>query len=295
MTILNTANYGVYSDLINVFRLVLKSGAIDSGAILKVCQLSEGSGSRGVLGAWTQMGLFSERNGKITVAKNFVGGKDESPDDMTVKLPDICRGLLLDGNREGPLWNDSPSIGTDFVKGCAWLLAQDVHGFPTSYPGVDKLVSNQMTESARGNFLSNSVPWNGLRLWMSYLGFATGSESSWQIDPTLAIKSVLPLVFKRESKMLAKKFLSEVASILPVLDSGNYRLEVESQLNKNVWKKEGRGRLSSSLSLALKRLELDNVLKLRAGADAGNSYVLTGLNNQSAGAFEGLEWSGDIS
>ena len=48
-----------------------------------------------------------------------------------------------------------------------------------------------------------------------------------------------------------------------------------------------------SLSLALRRLSLDNVIRLEGRADAGSSYSLTGRNYRTWLGFESVRWVGE--
>jgi len=195
----------------------------------------------------------------------------------------------LDEKHCAPLWGDG-GLTSDFVLGVSWLLAQDIYQLPTSFLEVQPLQLAQVTD---GNRISqNDVRWNGLRYWSRYLGFATGDSAAFQIDPTSAIRDQLPAIFESRKELPAKDFLQALCARLPVLDFGRFRVEVEDKLNPAKWRRPSDGHLSMSLSLALRRLDLDHVLSLTGRADAGTSFRLTGRGFRSWVAFESVVWSG---
>ena len=191
-----------------------------------------------------------------------------------------------------PLWGESAGIAADFVRGAAWLLAQDIYGLPKPWSGAAETLHNEQT-SADKKIVENDVRWNGLRYWMRYLGFATGDSGAFQVDPTIAVKTALPTIFGSRTALPASEFIAALASNLPVLDFGMYRHEVEEILNPVAWRHPEEGHLSMSLSLALRRLALDNVIRLEGKADAGTSYRLTGRNYRTLLGFESVRWMGE--
>ncbi|WP_395994483.1 protein DpdG [Chlorobium phaeovibrioides] len=107
-----------------------------------------------------------------------------------------------------------------------------------------------------------------------------------RIDPTTAVRDVLPSIFTTESTLSAKDFLESLANQLPVLDFGEYRKKVESSLDSSKWRPPAENHLSMSLSFALRRLILADVISLDGRADAGDSFRLTG---RQGGAWIGFE------
>ncbi len=296
MTIINIPSDGLYPELIVIFRLVASLGEAEKNTIIEIC--SRGSTSsesntrlRGALLRWTNLGLFSEESKVLKINENFNRGKRESLDDYTARLPSFCRTLVFEGQNCHPLWGNSPGISADFVRGSAWLLAQNIYGFPSARSGVEPIEVAQMGEDSA--IFTNDVRWNGIRFWMRYLGFATGDSSSFQIDPTLAVKGELKSIFKSPSAIPARDFLDSLAIRLPILDFGGHRKEVEDSLNSARWRKPDQGHISMSLSLALRRLVLDNVIRLEGKADTGSSYRLTGMNYRTWGGFESVSWIGE--
>ena len=177
------------------------------------------------------------------------------------------------------------------MSGTAWLLAQDIYELPKVWVGgVEDLQNAQIASDMK--IIENDTRWNPLRYWMRYLGFATGDGTAFQLDPTIAIKAELPMIFGDRSDLSAHDFITALASRLPVLDFGQYRKLVENVLSKECWRQPDKIHLSMSLSLALRRLDLDNVIHLTGQADAGTSYRLTGRNYRSWIGFETVRWIG---
>ncbi len=295
MTILNSTTDGLYPELISIFRAVAHSGSLDRTAVIDLCSRGiqgDSARLRSVLKRWTDLGLFEMSAESIQIAEQFGKKKrGESIDEITNRLPTACRTLMLNAKNCIPLWGESPGISADFVRGTAWLLAQDIYELPKVWVGGAEDLHNVQI-AADMKIIENDTRWNPLRYWMRYLGFATGDGTAFQIDPTIAIKAELPTIFKDRPDLSAHDFITALASRLPVLDFGQYRLLVEDILSKECWRQPDNIHLSMSLSLALRRLDLDNVIHLTGQADAGTSYRLTGRNYRSWIGFESVRWIG---
>lgn len=295
MTIINYASDGLYPELIALFRLVAHLGTVDRKSVIDLCTpgpLGDSTRLRGALARWTDLGLFLTEAETVRISERFGKQKrGESLDLLTTRLPAVCRTLMLEAPNCLPLWGESSGVAADFVRGAAWLLAQDIYGLPTSWVAVERLQNEQA--AADKKISENDVRWNGLRFWMRYLGFATGDSSAFQVDPTIAVKAVLPKIFGTRGDLPAQEFITALASRLPVLDFGQYRQSVEEMLNRAAWRPPEKGHLSMSLSLAMRRLALDNVIRLEGKADAGASYRLTGRNYRTWLGFESVRWMGE--
>lgn len=218
--------------------------------------------------------------------------KKESLDDFTNKLPSFCRNLALEERNALPLWGESTAVAADFVRGIAWLLAQNIYGFPTTWTGAESIENEQIVGGRK--IFQNDTRWTNLRFWARYLGFASGDGGSFINDPTSAIRDELPLIFGTQKELPAKDFLSALSIRLPVLDYGVYRKDVEGSLSMTTWRKPTEGHLSMSLSLALRRLDLSATIKLAGKADTGSSFRLTGRNYRTWVGFESVIWDGGV-
>ena len=299
MTILNNTSDGLHPELIVLFRTVAYFGKVEKEELIRICLPGTGTDTsafnrlRGALSRWTELGLFMETGDHVQLDSRFVKGRKNSLDDFTDKLPSFCRRLVLEEKNAFPLWGESAAVAADFIKGIAWLLAQDIYGFPTTWEDGAQNIGDEQISGGK-KIIQNDTRWNNLRFWARYLGFVSGDGGAFQIDPTLAIRDELPSIFGRQRELPAKDFLSGLSAQLPVIDYGVYRQEIERNLSATTWRKPGEGHLSMSLSLALRRLDLNTTIKLMGKADTGSSFRLTGRNYRTWIGFESVIWNGDL-
>jgi hypothetical protein len=145
---------------------------------------------------------------------------------------------------------------------------------------LDVRLRQQLNEAEGVSIVQNDTRWVGLRAWMPYLGFAR-EGARWDVDPTDALRDALPAIFGSAKMLLATEFLDRAGKELPVLDGGKYRKMVEDVLNDATWPKPPVGRVSTSLSRALLRLEREGRVKLEQRSDTGEGLALTRRQNQT--------------
>lgn len=303
MTILNLAGDGLHSQVIVLAAVAAQHGSIKREDLISVCAVPGEDGSEGdngrlraVLARWLELGLFAEDEGGIRL--QVEGDRSASIDDLTDRLPAVCRRMVLQDQHCLPLWGngDNPTekgVGraSDFARGLAWALAQDIYNLPEGASDIEALEGPQVTEPRR--VFQNGTRWPGLRAWARYLGFATGYGGDFLFDPTEAVRGELADIFREGDTLAAEAFLDELGARLPVLDGGSYRKEVESNLRPDTWRKPDPGHLSMSLSMALRRLELNGTIVLDKKADAGHVVSLTGRNYRTWTAFTHVRLAGD--
>lgn len=295
MTIINLATDGLHSQLIVLARMAAKFGPINSEDLIRVCTAPGDDGNdrdttrlRATLARWLELGLFIEEANGISV--NLESKRGTTIDELTDRLPAFCRRLVLQEQHCLPLWGtgDDPTekgVGraADLARGLAWALAQDIYDLPDSGNKIESLDRSQAT-STRFIFLNNGR-WPGLRPWARYLGFGNGDGSSFLFDPTEAVRDELPYIMRKGKTIAAESFIDALSARLPVLDGGIYRKEVEANLRPDRWRGPEPGHLSMSLSMALRRLELDGTIKLDTLADAGVVVKLSGRNHRTWASF----------
>jgi hypothetical protein len=190
--------------------------------------------------------------------------------------------LALDAKNCLPLWGDDQGVSADFAKGVTWLLAQDIYQLPRNWDSIQRLEAAQI----RGEkVIQNDTRLNGLRFWARFCGFATGESRSFFMDPTNAVRSALPELRKQSNYFDARTFLSELAKLIPVLDGGEYRRQVEERLDNAAWRTPPPKHLSMSISFALQRLDTDKTLSLESKADAEDAYWLAAANYRQISRF----------
>lgn len=290
MTILNRKSDGLHPQVIVLARLLSKSGPLSKDEAIAICAPPSEPGKdrdvaqlRAALNRWIEIGLFTDNDGQVALAVPL--GRGEGVDEFTVRLPGICRRLALQTQHCTPLWvsddalaekksEDGAGRTADLAKALAWALSQDIYNFPTRTAELLGLDSTQVI--APKFIFQNETRPPGFKAWARYLGFAAGDDDSLLMDPTEAVREEVSAMLKPGQSMLADEFVEELSTRIPVFDRGAYRVEVESVLQSDKWRRPPEGHLSMSLSLALRRLDLDGTIKLDTKADASSSLHLTG-------------------
>lgn len=307
MSILNLQSDGLHPIVLTLARIVAQNKAISRDDLIKTCVPQSGSANesdkdpavrtRATLVRWISLGLFSEDGDQIRLTVELMRG--ESVDAFSDRLPAICRNLALRQEHGLPLWPADGSISeeeagrtADLCRSLAWCLAQDIYTLPSSYEQIDSLVTAQV-QPGRFIFLNNTR-WPGLRPWARFFGFATGDDSSFFCDPTVAVRSELKAVMHSNETVPVAEFVSRLSERLPVLDSGTYRNEVEQVLKPETWKASAPGHLSTALSFALRRLQKQGTLDLVTLADAGSQLTLVGQGGRKWESFTHVRLLKDV-
>jgi hypothetical protein len=302
MTLLNNANDGLHPELIVLFRTIAYFKNIAYEDLLSLCLpkiMGENDDTvkirlRGSLNNWIKLGLFERSGDNVQLNVRFEKIKKSDIDIYTYELPQIALEFVCQPKNATPIWEDSSSQGVtaDFIRAASWLLSQDIYTFPTTWADVGSLSAKQSLNPAP--IIQNDFRWGSLRFWMRYFGLATGESSSFKIDPTTAVKYQLKQIFGNNKELPAKDFLMSLSEKLPILDFGEYRNQVEKNLNDNVWRRLNNNELSQSLSFALRRLELNGNIQLRGKSDTGSSYRLMGSDYRPWAGFESVSWDKKI-
>lgn len=291
MTILNLQSDGLPPVLVTLALMVAREKEILRDNLIDICSppgdkskdkdgdTSSSARLRATLNRWIGLGLFTDAEGKIRL--NIASVRTESAEGLARRLPEICRRILLESEYALPLWpvdglvsEENTGRSADLCRGLAWCLSQDIYTLPSIYAEVDEVVRSQVNFE-RFIFL-NDTRWSGLRSWARYLGFATGEDSGLIFDPTIAVRVQLTEVIQVKESLPAAEFVARLAARLPVLDKGTYRNEVEQALKSESWRPPASDHLSSSLSIALRRLQRQGTIALESKADAGARLALTG-------------------
>jgi hypothetical protein len=279
VTILNRPSDGLYNVLIVLVRAAVRFTPRDAEQLLIACGSAVETLDAAHLGRtltrWTSLGLFQADKDAISIAEPYKTILGTKPDLAEARLPKVARTIALHEDNNARFWDAEGARSADFSKGAAWMLAQDVYNLPSTTAGWEVLVNRQLVGSDGTTIVQNDTRWNGLRAWMPYLGFARDA-TCWDVDPTDAVRDVLPDVFGTAKTMLATEFLERVAAALPVLDGGKYRREVEAVLKMGSWPKPEPGQVSMSISRALQRLDREGVIVLEQRSDTRDGITLLG-------------------
>jgi hypothetical protein len=268
------------------YKYLLQNGSTRRDELLGACApaavVTSRSNFNNTLNAARRLGIFEESNeGMLQIAADLPRSARSKKDGLRA-LPVLACRQLLDGRNNEPIWKDGDddSDDADFTRAVSWALAQDIYSFPASGPAAERVLSRQVLQVKAGQIIQNfGTRWPGFVRWASFLGFGWGS---FNIDPTLAIRRFLADVFDGRSTLDAASFIRLLGQVLPVLDGGRYRVEVEQHLDPAAgWLAPVPGRISSSLSLALERLHLAGHIELQHKADSPDPMQLTSFPGQA--------------
>lgn len=276
MTILNMPSDGSFNVLMVLFRALKEAGPMGEEELQTYCggSLAEKPDRlRHTLNRWSALGLFQiNGDGLVELGEGIKFGTQK--DATTSELAALARKVIFYEINNDNFWNSEKCACADLTRGLAWLLAQDIYTAEVGKTAaIQELESTQLTDTDR-RLVKNSNRLEALRVWGLSLGFLW-NEDALVIDPTEAIGDELSSIFSGRLELTATQLLNSIAAILPVMDGGRYRVEVENALNQATWAPPpGPEYLSTSLSRALWRLHDDGRIALEHRADAGDIRVL---------------------
>jgi hypothetical protein len=288
MSVLNTASDGYPNVLVVLYRALVAYGPMSRDRLLGLCSFpgTESERPGQTLTRWMQLGLFRLDDEEVSIA-DIGWSPVAKPGELataTAALPATARRVLfLEANNER-FWDADKSRSADLSRGLSWLLAQDIYDVVLDGNELKKLETTQIADQMRC-IVQNDVRLNGLLAWARYLGFLSTVDAP-IIDPTEALRQDLPALLGDAREMTAIGFLERLALMLPVLDGGGYRRQVEELLLPATWRRPSDGMLSTALSRALWRLQAANLLLLESRSDAIDSFAL-----QRRGGYEWMRFT----
>jgi hypothetical protein len=166
-------------------------------------------------------------------------------------------------------------------KGLGCLLASDRFSLESG-----RRMSNTELDTFFAENLPESIPNNsekpGLRSYGLFLGYLETDSKGEYVDPTRAIAGVLDKVFSSADELPIREFLERLAKLLPVLDGGAYREQVESRMVGPLSADPSSSKISRGLSLSIERLKFAHVLSYSGQSDDPNvSYLQTPIGDKA--------------
>ncbi len=284
MSVLNQASDGLFNVLIVLVRALVRFGPKGRDELLLACggaaEAVDVSQLTRTLNRWIELGLFSEVQGSITISESYRSVLGKNADVAEARLPKVARNVVMLSANNMRFWESEEAKSADLSRGVAWMLAQDVYTLDTNSDRLAKLETEQILDSGKQRIVQNNTRWNGLKTWMLYLGFAR-EGMQWVVDPTDALRDALPDIFESSRELSGPAFVKRAGSVLPVLDGGTYRVQVEAALNDSVWPRPRVGLLSTSLSRAIQRLDREGIIALANRSDTEGVITLTGSNGRT--------------
>lgn len=289
MSLLNLPGDGTRSVLVIIYRL-LRERAIARDKLLELCApqgVVDPKSTSITLNTWIDLGLIEEKNGKISISSTIP--KAERTESY---LANNARLLVLASKNNERLWEVEKSKSADFTRAISWLFAQDVYQTELKSweggRGAWDLIRGQVAEDD-ALLGRNDTRWNGLKHWLPYLGFGWLQKGTVIVDPAIAIRETLPLIFGNKQTLPVDAFMASLSERIPILDGGVYRKQVEDWLlqgkGANAWKGQPQGQLSTSVSRGLLRLISAGVLTHDNLSDADARVILTGRTGTPIGTF----------
>lgn len=224
---------------------------------------------------------------------NLALNRSADANGKSMPMATLVRQAAMDAERDRDVWErdaDGYLVLTgalDLVRSLAWLLSLSVETAPYAWqsqagPSAAQLQQQQLSDLV----VLNEERWRPFTRWAVYLGFAATVSGGLVPDPTPAVRDALraALAAKPEEWVTFGHILDDLASSLPVLDTGSYRRAVVEHGAPGT-----DGEVSSSLTLAFRRLEKAGTIELDPGA--GDAAKVRFAHNQ--GAYHGLKWKGE--
>lgn len=283
MSILNQASDGLFNVLIVLVRAIVRFGPKDREDLILACggaaEAFDTSQLTRTLNRWIELGLFGEDKGAIIITEPYRSALGKNADDAEVRLPKVACTVALLPTNNTRFWESEEAKSADLSRGVAWMLAQDIYTLDVNSDRLAELEGRQLIDSGSQKIAQNNTRWNGLKSWMLYLGFARDGMQ-WVVDPTPALRNALTDIFGASRELSGPAFVERAASVLPVLDSGAYRVQVEGALKESAWPRLRPGLISSSMSRAIQRLDREGFITLSNRSDTEGVVSLTGSNGR---------------
>jgi hypothetical protein len=289
MSILNRPSDGLVSVLVALTRCSASLGAMPKSKLLDLCcPKSLGDAKQDMatktLKTWIELGLFVvSENDEVKIRDEYRSPLKKSGSHR-MGLAEVVRQIVLAEQNSQRFWSEEENKAADFCRATGWMLAQDVYEFsPNSYTQVERKALEQAS-SGDAVFFQNDTRWSGFVSWSTFLGFGrtdSGKASGgYIVDPTPTVRKSAMDLLPPKKEVEIDDFLDGLATAVPVIDRGAYRLMVEEKLRKEKWKPPEVRELSTSLSRALLRLRDAGDIRLESRSDAPAQVKLIGRDNR---------------
>jgi hypothetical protein len=284
MSLLNLTNDGLPNVLVTLYEAVARAKSpMGREDLLEMVAPSgvvddDGKMARQTLNRWLELGLFREQDDGFIALTSVPTSDLREARKMSSAVRMAARRCALSDVNNADLWASEGARAADLTRSLAWLLAQDV--YRTTFSLLEGLELKQVVDP-QARMMRNDTRRNGLQFWAHFFGFVR-QPGGGDIDPTVAIRDVLPECIGPGEDMPASAFVERLALALPVLDGGTWRAAVESRLEPQALPALAEGQLSSSLSRAFVALMMGEELSFENRADVGRSIVFTGRDGLRA-------------
>ena len=289
MSILNRPSDGLVSVFVALVRASVLIGTMPKSKLLDICSpKSLGDGKQDMstktLNRWSELGLFENtEKGEVKVSEKYRGRLRKMKVSVE-SVGSVARTVVFSNENNNNFWNDEENRSADFSRAVSWMLAQNVHEFiPTSWSQVEPKMLEQR-KSTEHTIFQNDTRWSGYVSWAAFFGFGRSESGKaaggFVSDPTRVVADVLATILPPKHEVKVGDFVSDLADVIPVLDGGAYRTEVEKNLSSEKWKSPVGSELSTSLSRAFLRLESQGKIRFERRSDADAEVRIVGRNHK---------------
>ena len=216
-----------------------------------------------------RIGLVEEVEDKLCLTVDARGGGKRGKGSEAFFLA-FMRRTLFDPTRA------SEAQQAGFMLALSWFLSSSPLRPMNFSEAPQNSLKAQIGDHASKTELTSLNRYQNFLYWARYLGFATivggGSEAedaaSRRVipDPIKAIESALPAIFAEGNELPIEQFMTRLAAIFPVFETGSVRQEYEAMRLTPL--ADSDKRLSITTSLALQRLVDRQRLNMTTIADA---------------------------
>ena len=216
-----------------------------------------------------RIGLVEEVDEKLRLTAN-ARSSIKKGDDVERCFLEYMRWTLFDETRA------AESQQTGFMIALSWFLSSNPLRPMNFSEAPQNVLKAQIGDHAGRTELTSLNRYQNFLYWARYLGFATivgGGNNADDLnsrrvvpDPIRAIDSALPAIFAEAKELPIEKFLTRLAAIYPVFETGSVREDFDAMRLKPLTDSDTR--LSITTSLTLQRLADRQRLTLASVADA---------------------------
>ncbi|MBZ9803381.1 protein DpdG [Mesorhizobium sp. ES1-6] len=218
-----------------------------------------------------KLGLVEEADGKLRLTAD-ARGNGKKGQSSEVFFRNYLNHTLFDPSRA----NDAQQAG--FMLALAWFLSANPLTPMSFSEDPSFAIKAEIGENARKTECTTLLNYQSFLYWARYLGFATivGNSNSRRAipDPARAIDAVLPVVFGGDVELPIQQFLSRLAAVYPVFETGSVRQSYDAM--RPISSTDAAYRLSIATSIALQRLSDRQRIVLNSVADAPARVLVFG-------------------
>ncbi len=207
------------------------------------------------------LGLIIKENEKVALSKQVIENISDKKNAFQLLLADL-------------VFRREHERNDDFATAVAWILSIDPFKAPKNWTEFEPEIKRTGCEEITG--ITNSNPYSNFIIWSTFLGFSWAYQG-FVPDPTEHLSWRIQQFFKKEDEVPISHFLDKMKEFVPVIDGGIYRQRI---LDK-VGEKLEESILSPSLSLALKRLQDLNFIRLEKKSDIASRALAKEFGSHS--------------